>query len=337
MTEVLNEIADDTVGVKQSRTYVTYLLSVVIIGLLLALGVLAYGYVENKPPASFVTPATVIIEPGTNVKAIAEQLESEGIVKSGTLLYLAVVLFFEPTDVKASSYVFDEPLTTYEIALRLTQGDFDSDLVRFTHIEGERVKSIAKRAEASLKNFNAEEFVQLAEGSEGRLYPETYFIPADFSAEQLYALMKETFDSKLAPLTDEIEAHPLTLDEILTLASIIEREANSPESMGFVSGILQNRLTINMPLQADASIEYILDKPLQELVPEDLEIDSPYNTYLYRGLPPTPIGNPGLSAIEAVLRPTESEYFFYLTDDAGNFYYAVTYDEHLDNIERYLR
>jgi UPF0755 protein len=121
------------------------------------------------------------------------------------------------------------------------------------------------------------------------------------------------------------------------LASIIEREANSPESMKMVSGILQNRLTIDMPLQADASIEYILDKPLNALLPEDLKIDSPYNTYLNRGLPPTPIGNPGLTAIEAVLEPTLSKYLFYITDETGEFHYAEDFDQHRANIQRYLR
>jgi UPF0755 protein len=322
---------------KPAQKIITYLLGIVIVGLLGLLMLSAYVYTLNKPPVDSDVPLTVTIEPGMTIKTIARQLEEEGIVRSGSLLYFVTILFFEPMNIKASSYVFDEPLTTYEIAHRLTLGDFDSDLVRLTHIEGERVLSIARRAAEVLKNFDEAGFVQLAEGSEGTLYPETYFIPADFSAAELYELMTETFATTIRPLAAEIEAHPLTLDEILTLASIIEREANSETSMKMVSGILQNRLTINMPLQADASIEYILDKPLQELVPEDLEIDSPYNTYLYRGLPPTPIGNPGLTAIKAVLQPTESEFFFYLTDEAGDFYYAVTYDEHLDNIERYLR
>jgi UPF0755 protein len=92
-----------------------------------------------------------------------------------------------------------------------------------------------------------------------------------------------------------------------------------------------------MPLQADASIEYVLNKPLSELTPEDLKIDSPFNTYTNTGLPPHPIGNPGLEAILAVLEPQESKYFFYITDDDGNFYYAKNFDEHRVNIAKYLR
>ena len=138
-------------------------------------------------------------------------------------------------------------------------------------------------------------------------------------------------------LDRQIQASKLSIDEILILASIIEREANTEESQKMISGIFQNRLAINMPLQADASIEYVLDKPLNELTPRDLEIDSPYNTYLNLGLPPTPIGNPGMEAIDAVLNPTKSDYYYYITDENGDFYYAKSYAEHLRNIEQYLR
>ena len=323
--------------VRTTKRLLKLLLITVLLGMIGLFVMLWYGYTLNQPPQDKTVPITVTVEPGSTAKSVASQLKVEGVIQSDFLLYLFMVLFFEPTNIKASSYVFETPLSTYHIAQRLTEGDFDSDLVSFTHIEGERVARIAERAEQQLTNFDTAAFLALAEPAEGKLYPETYFIPADFTAEQLFQLMRDTFDKKLAPLQAEIEAHPLSLYEIITLASIIEREANSPESMNMVSGILQNRLEIDMPLQADASIEYILDKPLQELVPEDLSIDSPYNTYLNRGLPPTPIGNPGLTSIEAVLRPTPSEFLFYITGNDGNFYYAVTYDEHRANIERYLR
>jgi UPF0755 protein len=149
--------------------------------------------------------------------------------------------------------------------------------------------------------------------------------------------MITTFAKETNDIQTLMDVHSLSYDEILVLASILEREANSEASMKIVSGILQRRLAEGMPLQADASIEYVLNKPLKELTPDDLKIDSPYNTYTNRGLPPTPIGNPGRTAILAVLEPTDTEYIFYITDEEGEFHYAKTYDEHLDNIERYLR
>lgn len=300
----------------------------------------ALGFVINylnQAPPDFTSPTTISIEPGTGIKMITREFEEKSVVRSGTLLYFTIVLFFEPTEIKASTYFFDKPLSTYEVARQLVSGDFDTDLVRFTHFEGERATSIAARAKGSLTNFNSEKFLQLAVPLEGKLYPDTYFVPADFTAEELVELMSRTFVEATEPLQELVASSSLSFEEIIILASVIEREANSPDSMKMVSGILQNRLTIGMPLQADASIEYILDKPLGELLPEDLEIDSPYNTYLNRGLPPTPIGNPGINSIMAVLEPTKTDYFYYITDAEGVFHYAITYDEHLNNIDLYLR
>lgn len=291
----------------------------------------------NNPNAAFAPNTSVTIETGESVKQITTKLQDESVVRSGTFLYLLIVFLFEPQDIKASTYVFEEPITSYQVAQRLTQGDFDSDLLRFTHFEGERATDIAERAALLLPEFNASEFIALAEPQEGKLFPDTYFVPESYTATELYNLMLETYQNEVRPLQRQIAEYSLSEAEVLVLASIIEREANTPESMAMVSSILQNRLAINMPLQADASIEYILHKPLEELVPEDLKIDSPYNTYLYTGLPPTPIGNPGLGAIRAVLEPATSDNFYYITDEEGVFHYSETYDQHLKNIELYLR
>ncbi|MCA9353949.1 MAG: endolytic transglycosylase MltG [Candidatus Kaiserbacteria bacterium] len=314
------------------------LLAMIVILGACTLGVL-YWYLNrlNQPPVLFPIDQAVTIEQGMNVNAITEMLAEKHIVQSKALLYYIILLFHDPTDIKASTYVFEHPLTTGEIALQLTQGDFDTDLVRFTHIEGERATMIAARAADVLPNFNPSNFIAEAEPLEGRLYPDTYFIPADYTDKQLLTLLLETFDEKTAPLEAQVASSSLSFDEILVLASIIEREANTPESMRLVSSVLQNRLEIDMALQTDASIEYILDKPLSELTPEDLEINSLYNTYLYPGLPPTPIGNPGLDAIMAVLEPAESEYFYYITDNEGVFHFSETYNQHLRNIDLYLK
>jgi UPF0755 protein len=307
--------------------------------LLICAGVVAFSllYLYNQPPSNFSKPTSVTVEAGMTAKSITQSLEEANVVRSKHLLYFALTLLHDPTDIKASVFVFDEPLSTLEIAKRLVDGDFDSDLVRFTHFEGERATHVANRASEVLANFDKEAFLALAVPLEGKLYPDTYFVPADFTAQQLVDLMVQTFNEETGPLQEKMSQSILSETEILTLASILEREANSPESMQIVSGILQGRMEAGMPLQADASVEYILDKPLKELTPEDLKVDSPYNTYLNRGLPPTPIGNPGIDAIMAVLEPTQSEYVFYITDNDGVFHYAKTYDEHLDNIERYLR
>lgn len=293
----------------------------------------------NTPPTNFPVNVPVSIPEGTSAKEATAIFAKAGLVRSEFALYLSLMRWYEPSDIKASTYVFKEPIDTKSIAYELTQGNFATDLLRITHKEGERATAIAATARKILPEFNAEEFIALAKPVEGRLFPDTYYVPNDFTAEELFNLLTDTYSERVhVPLFERtIAQREFTEDQILILASIIEREANSPESMRMVSGILQNRLEIGMALQTDASIEYVLDKPLGELVPEDLEIDSPYNTYLYPGLPPTPIGNPGLEAIMAVLEPTPSNYLFYITGNDGNFYYAKNFDEHRLNIARYLR
>lgn len=302
-----------------------------------ALAISGLVFFMNTPPSSFEADSTVSIETGESVKQITARLEEHSIVRSGTLLYLIIAFLFEPENIKASTYVFEEPLNTYDVAKQLTQGEFDNDLLRFTHIEGERATAIAKKASFLLPNFDEAAFLAIAEPNEGRLFPDTYLIPETYTAKELADLMIATFEKSTEPLRLQILESSLSRQDIIILASIIEREANSPESMKMVSSILQNRLEIDMPLQADASIEYVLDKPLEELTPDDLKIESPYNTYTNTGLPPTAIGNPGLAAIEAVLMPTESDYFYYITDSEGIFHYSKTYREHLKNVELYLR
>jgi UPF0755 protein len=329
-------IFEQEIPKKKSRLWLLFwlLLALSAVGAVLAGAGL---YLLNQPPQAFSEPASVEIELGTSVKAITRQLEEASVIRSGTLLYFVITLFYDPTAIKASRYVFTEPLTATDAAKRLVAGDFDSDLIRFTHIEGERVTELADVAANTLTNFDRKTFLEQALPLEGQLYPETYYIPKDFSAIDLLDLMYKTFKEKTGPIQARMDSHPLTAQGVITLASILEREANSPESMKTVSGILQGRMEAGMPLQADASVEYILNKPLKELTAEDLKIDSPYNTYTNRGLPPTPIGNPGLDAIMAVLEPTKTDYVFYITDNEGNFHYAKTFQEHGRNVELYLR
>ncbi|MEY3784027.1 MAG: hypothetical protein RLZZ230_349 [Candidatus Parcubacteria bacterium] len=325
---------------KQSVLLRRYIISLAIgVAVLCLFSGVSYWYILglNQAPKHFPVSLPITIEQGTDVREITRLMQEKDVVQSDILLYYALLFFYEPKDIKASTYVFDEPLTTLQVAERLTKGDFVADLIRFTHYEGERVTQLAARAAKVLPQFDAETFITKAEPQEGKMFPETYFIPPSYTAEELQSLMLETFESNTARLQPTIEAQSLTLEEVIILASIIEREAGDLESKKMVSGILQNRIAIDMALQTDASMEYVLDKPLNELTPEDLKTDSPYNTYLNKGLPPTPIGNPGLDAITAVLEPTPSEYFYYITGNDGEFHYSKTYAEHLRNIQKYLR
>lgn len=302
----------------------------------LALALLYHHYFLTPAP-TFTIGATITIPEGTSAEATTQLLKEAGFVTSDLALYLSLILWHDPSQIKAGTYRFDTPLSARALAAELVTGHYAHDLIRLTLREGERASQYATAAKEALPDFVEEEFLAAAIPYEGKLFPETYLIPATYTAEDLLTLLLQTYEEKTAHLADLFAAHSLTETEVLILASIIEREANSAESMGMVSGILQNRLAIGMALQVDASLEYVLNKPLKELTPKDLEMDSPYNTYKNPGLPPTPIGNPGLTAIMAVLEPTPSPYYFYITGDDGNFYYAEDFDAHRRNIARYLR
>lgn len=291
----------------------------------------------STPPTSWTGEKMLEIDRGMSIKAITQRADEEGVVRSSTLLYLALNYFHGETQIYAGTYVFSQPLSVFGVADKLAVNDVQNNLTTLTLPEGYTAAQIAQIADETLDDFDVDAYIDQAGELEGYLFPDTYFVPQDFSAQELVDLQRSTYEERLKPFQSAIEQSSFTEYEVLILASIIEREANDDESMRTVSGILQNRLAIGMALQADASVGYVLDKPLSELTPEDLDIDSPYNTYQYPGLVPTPIGNPGLQSILAVLEPIETEYFYYLTDNDGTFHYARTLEEHNRNVRTYLR
>ena len=283
------------------------------------------------------TDTTFIIESGDSVREIATLAKEAGHVYSELSFLLWYKGFHATEPLIAGQYILPSQLSLPEFISTLTSGDITEDYISLTFPEGSRIEAMADIIASSTPHIDTDAYKSLLERKEGYAFPETYFITDTTTAEELVAVQLATYEAKLKPLRARIADHPLTEYEIITLASIVEREANDDVSMKMVSGILQNRLAIDMPLQADASIEYALEKPLSELTPEDLKIKSPYNTYLNRGLPPTPINNAGLESIMAVLEPTESDYYYYITGRDGEFYYARTLDAHNQNIARYLR
>jgi len=179
---------------------------------------------------------------------------------------------------------------------------------------------------------------------EGYLFPDTYRLFASSTPEEIIIKMLSNFDKKLTPeMRADIKASGKTIHEIITMASIIEKEApiyaqTDSEAAKIISGIFWNRIKIGMGLQSDASLSYIYNdnKPIHS--GEELEVDSLYNTYKYRGLPPGPIANPGLIAIKAAIYPSETNYYYFLTTlDGSAIYYAKTYEEHLRNKYKYLK
>lgn len=286
----------------------------------------------NKPPQAFPTNVEIEIREGLSQKQIAHLLEDNAVVRSSTLLLYVLKHTQGDIFAKAGVYIFPEPLTTEEVAETLILGDQNIAYTKVTFPEGFSTKDWPLFVPEELEGA-IEDLAQL----EGYLFPDTYFLRRNASQEELISMMRENFEAKLASYENDIEASPFTRDELIILASLIEREAKDIESKRIVSGILQNRLAIGMPLQVDATFDYLLGKESSELTQDDLALDNPYNTYVYTGLPPGPIANPGLESIEAVLYPTTTDYMYYLTAPDGTFYYAETFEEHVENKRRYLR
>jgi UPF0755 protein len=321
---------------KTKKSLIKRLFVFIVLFLLILIGLFVFFSFIKTPPANFPIGKTITIPTGATVQDVAVLVKENNLVRSELAFFIYFSFVENPTSIKASTYSFSEPVNLTDLAYKLTQGNYGEGLLRLTHIEGETVEDVALRADNILSEFDPVKFITLARPYEGKLFPETYMIPNTYNEQQLLDLLLKTFTEKTSSL-QSLSSTSLSFDEVIILASILEREANSKESKEIVSGILQNRLKIGMPLQADATIEYVLHKPLKELTPDDLKMDSPYNTYLNKGLPPTPIGNPGLEAIEAVLYPAQTEYMFYITDENGDFYYAKDFDEHRRNIAKYLR
>jgi UPF0755 protein len=198
------------------------------------------------------------------------------------------------------------------------------------------------------------DFLSLSASKEGYLFPDTYLVPKDITAQKVISLMTNTFDGRIATLDSSVSGSAYSLDKIINVASLVERETKTDEERPQVAGVIYNRLKIGMGLQIDATLQYALAtsklKPLSTLSSQELKgikfweglttankkIDSLYNTYKYNGLPPTPICNPGMASIKAALEPAESEYLYYLHDSDGQIHFAKTLEEHNANIKKYL-
>lgn len=296
-------------------------------------GVAYTNHYLNVPPESFPIETTLEIREGMSVSETTKYLANQQVIRSPLYLYFVLTTYFPETYIQAGSYHFDTPLPAFEIAKAITAGEYQIPSIRITFPEGFRSRDILDYIPTTLTLSSTTDLTHL----EGYLFPDTYFVAHDTTLEDIISLMQKTFEEKTAPFAEKIAASGFTKDQVIILASLIEREAKNNESKKMVSGILQNRLRNTMPLQVDAVFDYILNKTSKELTLDDLASDTPYNTYLHIGLPPAPISNPGIESIQAVLEPTSSDYIYYLTGTDGTFHYAKTFDEHKTNKERYLR
>ncbi|TSC63579.1 MAG: UPF0755 protein, partial [Microgenomates group bacterium Gr01-1014_93] len=269
------------------------------------------------------------------VSAIAERLKDENLIRSTLAFKIYARQNNLVSRIQAGSFKLSPSMSVPEIANTLTVG---ADDIWVTLIEGWRVEEMADELSEKLK-VKSEKFIE--EAKEGYMFPDTYLFPKDATAEYIASTLKNTFNQRYSDeIKEKIRKQGLTEEEGVILASLVEREGRSDKVRSEVAGILLKRLNIGMKLDVDATVQYALGYQPSEkswwkrhITKEDKLIDSAYNTYTHRGLPPAPICNPGLASLEAVANANpNTPYLYYYHDSKGNSHYGKTLEDHLENV-----
>lgn len=322
--------------------------------ILLLAGGSYYLYAQLQPVAAGEEPVhkQVKIPSGTSVREIGQLLEEQGLIRNGTLFAYYAQSKGVGNRLQAGLYNFQVGQTIDELLLAMENGNAVVDAIRFTIPEGLHVEQIADRlAEqklidkaAFLKEVNEGAFpefpfvAQIPRNKdrkyrlEGYLFPETYEIEKGATEHEIIAKMLGQFQKELKPeWLQALKQRDMSLDQAVNLASIVEREVVVDKERPIVAGVFYNRIRDNWMLQSCATVQFVLGKQRDRITYADLEIDSPYNTYIKPGLPPGPIASPGRASLEAVMHPAEHDYFFFVTkkDGSSEHYFSKTFEEHL--------
>ncbi len=299
---------------------------------------------------------SLTIDPGLGVNEISQKLFNEGVVCDKFAFETYLWLFGKEGAIKAGGYFFSKPLNVKELTKVLIKGQKSGEEAEVKFIEGwdaremadylERENIVEKKfflsavqdVESFEKDFPFLASIPKGKNLEGFLFPDTYRIYNDSEAEYIITKMLKNFDKKITEkMVEDILDQGKTLYEIITMASVIEKEVRSTKDMKIVSGIFWDRIKYGQPLESCATIGYILGEDKVRYSYEDTRIDSPYNTYINRGLPLGPISNPGFQAIEAAIYPEFTDYVYFLSKPNGETVFSVTYEEHIQNSNKYLK
>jgi UPF0755 protein len=289
------------------------------------------------------------IPPGVSSTAIGRRLVDAGVVETETVFRVALRVSGSVRNLKAGEYRFDHPMSAIEVVDMVARGDTFAR--RITFPEGLTILEMAQLYES--RGFGqARDFTEAARDAsiikdidpaatdlEGYLFPDTYSLPRRTPASRLIAQMVGRFR---ASYTDDLKSHAeereMTIREVVTLASLIEKETGTPDERPLVAAVYTNRLKIGMGLQADPTVVYALQKAGKydgNIRREDLALDSPYNTYKYRGLPPGPIASPGKASLEAAVSPADVPFLYFVSRNDGTHAFAATLDEHNLNVRKF--
>ena len=291
-------------------------------------------------------PTTYVVPRGATLGDVVAGLGAAGIVAHPLALRLLARLRDDETAVQSGQFRFPAHQTSDEILRRLVSGMVDAAWVTFP--EGYTVRQMGARlaaqahvSAAAFDHYAAHERLDVdgtqTSSLEGFLFPSTYLIPIGGTPDRVAQILVDQFYRELpADAVVKARALGLTVPQVITVASLIEREAQADDERPLMAGVYYNRLRAGMPLDVDATIEYVFPEHHAVITRRDLEIDSPYNTYRHSGLPPTPIANPGQASIDAAFAPVPSHYLYYVYKGNGHHAFAATLEEHDANVARYL-
>lgn len=306
---------------------------------LLIFGLAGFFYIRYQlvnPLTGQATKQSFVIEKGEGLREIAASLEESGLIRSKTLFEYYVLYQGWGARLQAGQYQLSPSSNIPQLAQRIIKGGVSSEEVTVTIPEGFNLRQIdARLAKAGLIE-EGELFKQPQ--LEGYLFPDTYRFSLTETTDQIIGRMRDNFEQKMSQnLRKEIDNQGKTVEEIIIMASLLEREVATDEDKRLVSGIFWQRLADNYPLESCATIAYILGLDKWRYSSIETKIESPYNTYRNIGLPPGPICNPGLSAIEAAVYPEDSDYYFFLSKSDGETVFSRTLEEHNQNKAKYLQ
>jgi UPF0755 protein len=299
----------------------------------------------------------ITVKQGESAKSIGATLQQKGVVRSAKLFEVLVGVTGSQNSLQAGDYEFDPGLPAIEVVKRIAEGKTASRDVLIP--EGRRLEEVGELLEkadvigqqdflAALKLRYDEPFLKQTSlaSLEGFIFPATYSFNRKEKPEDVVDAMLRAFQQQVADKL-QLEGQNLTLDQVMTLASIVEREAENPAERPLIASVYLNRMRLGIALQADPTVQYAVAESRasvdaygywkKELTLDDLKLNSPYNTYVNPGLPPGPIANPGLAAIQAVVRPASTNFLFFVAknDGTGSHAFAETLEEHLRNVEKY--
>jgi UPF0755 protein len=329
-----------------------YILVFLLVFVILSVSYFIYWFkIELGPVSTSSEKINFIVTKGKSASEIGEELYKENLIKNKLVFKLYVQFLDKSKNINAGEFELSPSMSVSEIVMALGKGPKE---LWVTIPEGLRREEVVERIiealeiEENKKESFRNEFLGYSKSSEGYLFPDTYLFPKDVSARTVYERLRKTFDDKFdTNVSPFLKEKKYSKNEIVVMASILERETRTLEERPVVAGILWKRFENGWPLQVDASVQYAISNSKCQtsgvdcdwwpvLTLDDLNINSPYNTYKYKSLPPAPICNPGLTSLESSAKAQDSDYWFYLHSPDGLIHYAKTSEEHAANVRKYL-